>query len=303
MALSRVRLRLPRTADAIGWSLRYARRVSDHRKTLDLDLSRPSSGRVYDYWLGGSNNYAVDREFAEKQLARAPEIREAVRENRAFLRRAVRFAAESGIRQFVDIGSGLPTQGSVHEIADEVVPGASRVVYIDNEPVAHAHAQILLEDTADPDRHRALAGDFFDGAELWERVLAEGIDPREPICLLTVALLHLLPAEQKPETVLAFYRDQLAPGSLLVLSHACLDTGDESAQQAFGQISDDYRSRTSMKGDSGLRGRSEIAEFFGDFELLDPGLVWLPQWRPDSPFVGDPARTRAVAGVARKNPA
>ncbi|EID53070.1 SAM-dependent methyltransferase [Saccharomonospora xinjiangensis] len=276
--------------------------MSDHKPALDLDLSRPSPGRVYDYWLGGSHNYAVDREFAERQLARAPEIREAVRENRAFLRRAVRFAAASGIRQFVDIGSGLPTQGNVHEIADEVDPGAATVVYIDNEPVASAHARILLEDTADPARHRALAGDFFDGPALWERVRAEGLDPREPICLLTVALLHLLPSERQPESVLAFYRDQLAPGSLLVLSHACLDTGDEAAARTFGRISDDYRTKTAVRGSGGLRNRQEIAEFFGDFELLDPGLVWLPQWRPDTTFVGDPARTRAVAGVARKNP-
>ncbi len=272
-------------------------RVADYSS---LDLSRPSSGRVYDYWLGGTNNYAVDREFAEAQLARAPEIREAVRENRAFLRRAVRFAAAEGIRQFVDIGCGLPTQGSVHEVADEVAPGESRVVYIDNEPVAHAHAQILLEDTADPTRHRALAGDFFDGPDLWDRVLAEGIDPREPVCLLTVALLHLLPSERKPETVLAYYRDQLAPGSLLLLSHACLDDGDAQTQEAFGRISDDYRTRTANNGTGGLRSRAEIAELFGDFDLVEPGLVWLPQWRPETPFVGDPARSRAVAGVGRK---
>ncbi|TLW91107.1 polyketide biosynthesis methyltransferase [Saccharomonospora piscinae] len=270
------------------------------KRSLDLDLSRPSSGRVYDYWLGGTNNYAVDREFAEKQLALAPEIREAVRENRAFLRRAVRHAAEEGIRQFVDIGSGLPTQGSVHETADEVAPGESRVVYIDNEPVAHAHSQILLEDTADPERHRALAGDFFDGPELWERIVGEGIDPRRPICLLTVALLHLLPSEREPERTLAFYRERLAPGSLLVLSHACVDTGDDRAKEAFEEISDNYRSRTAVQGSNGLRDRAAIAEFFDDFDLLDPGLVWLPQWRPDDTFVGDPARTRAVAGVARK---
>ncbi|WP_298178608.1 SAM-dependent methyltransferase [Saccharomonospora sp.] len=267
---------------------------------LKLDLSRPSSGRIYDYWLGGTNNYAIDREFAERQLALAPEIREAVRENRAFLRRAVRFAVESGVRQFVDIGSGLPTQGSVHEVADQVAPGESRVVYIDNEPVAHAHSEILLKDTADPERHRALAGDFFDGPRLWERVLAEGIDPREPICLLTVALLHLMPVEQEPEKPLAFYREQLPPGSQLVLSHACLETDDEQAQDAFGKIGDDYRTKTAVKGENGLRGRAEIAEFFGDFELVEPGLVWLPQWRPDSPFTGNPARSRAVAGVGLK---
>ncbi|WP_019813295.1 SAM-dependent methyltransferase [Saccharomonospora saliphila] len=266
--------------------------------TPDLDLDRPSSGRIYDYWLGGTNNYAIDREFAEKQLALAPEIREAVRENRAFLRRAVRFAVESGIRQFVDLGSGLPTQGNVHEVADEVAPGATRVVYVDHEPVAHAHARILLEDTADPERHRALWGDFFDGPRLWERVVAEGIDPGEPICLLTVALLHLMPPESDPATPMAFYRDQLAPGSLLVLSHACLDTDDEAAKDAFGRIRDDYGKRTAVKA-SPMRSRAEITEFFGGLELIDPGLVWLPEWRPDEPYTGDVTRTRAVAGVAR----
>ncbi|WP_007024868.1 SAM-dependent methyltransferase [Saccharomonospora iraqiensis] len=265
-----------------------------------LDLDRPSSGRIYDYWLGGTNNYAIDREFAEKQLALAPEIADAVRENRAFLRRAVRFAVAQGVRQFVDLGSGLPTQGNVHEIADEQAPGESRVVYVDNEPVAHAHSQILLEDTADPDRHRALAGDFFDGAELWERILGEGIDPAEPICLLTVALLHLMPAEDDPGRPMAYYREQLPPGSLLALSHACLETDDDRARDSFGRIGDNYNRQTSVNAGGAMRGRAEIAEFFGGLELVDPGLVWLPDWRPDTPYHGDVTKTRAVAGVARK---
>ncbi|WP_199432664.1 SAM-dependent methyltransferase [Qaidamihabitans albus] len=265
-----------------------------------LDLDRPSSGRVYDYWLGGTNNYAIDREFAERQLELAPEIRDAAMANRAFLGRAVRYATESGIRQFVDIGSGLPTQGNVHEVADDVAPGEARVVYVDNEPVAHAHSQILLESTADLARHHALWGDFFDGPELWQRILDEGgIDPEQPVCLFTVALLHLLPAERQPERILSFYRDQLAPGSLLVLSHAYFDPADEQAQAALRRIAANYAKQTVNQG-GGMRSREDIAELFGDFVLVEPGLVSASQWRRDTASDDGPAHTPVLAGVGRK---
>jgi O-methyltransferase involved in polyketide biosynthesis len=264
-----------------------------------LDLEHPSAGRVYDYLLGGTNNYAIDREFAERQLELMPDIRAAARTNRAFLGRAVRCAVQAGIRQFVDIGSGLPTQGNVHEVADEVEPGRTRVVYIDNEPVAHAHAQILLEDTADPARHRALAGDFFDGPALWERVLADSaIDPGQPLCLLTVSVLHFMPPDTHPERPLTYYRDQLVPGSLLVLSHGSIDPDDTEATATMRRIGDNYSAQSANR--AGPRTREEIAEFFGDFELLEPGLVWSPQWRPDTPVTGNPAHSRILAGVGRK---
>lgn len=264
-----------------------------------IDTERPSAGRIYDYVLGGRHNYAVDREFAEQQLREAPQMRVGMVTNREFLRRAVRFAVESGIRQFVDIGSGLPTQGNAHEVADEVAPGECRVVYIDNEPIAHAHAQILLEDTADPERHYALFGDYFDGEDLWQRVVTEGgIDPDEPICLLIVALLHFMPDDRHPERPLAYYRAQLPPGSLLALTHISLNPEDDETQDAFRTVAGQYTNRATLPLTQ--RSRDEIVAFAGDFEFVEPGLVWLPEWRPESTDTIDAAEANVVGGVARK---
>ncbi|MCR3720156.1 MULTISPECIES: SAM-dependent methyltransferase [Prauserella salsuginis group] len=271
--------------------------MPEERAAIDTD--RPSAGRIYDYVLGGRHNYAVDREFAEQQLRELPQMRMGMVNNREFLRRAVRYAVESGIRQFVDVGSGLPTQGNVHEVADEVAPGECRVVYIDNEPIAHAHAQILLEDTADPERHYALFGDYFDGPELWQRVLDEGaIDPDEPICLLIVALLHFMPDEHQPGAPLAYYRDQLPPGSLLALTHISLNVEDNEVQDAFQTVAGQYTNRATLPLTQ--RSRDEIAGFVGDFEFVEPGLVWLPDWRPDTTNTTDAAESNIVGGVARK---
>ncbi len=267
---------------------------------LNASLDRPSVGRIYDYYLDGRHNYAIDREFADKIIKDLPEAKTFASHNRGFVRRAVRYARqEHGITQFVDIGSGLPTQRNVHEVADETGRD-SRVAYIDNDPVARAHSSILLADTADPQRHVALDGDFHDGPELWRRVVRSGyIDPTEPICLLVTALLHFVLPEQQPERVLAFYRDQLAPGSLMVLSHVT----DEGTPPATQEAAARYVATTSQ---AHLRGRAGIKEFFGDFELVAPGLTWTPQWRPylrgpdEESDLDDPTSALAVAGVGRK---
>jgi hypothetical protein len=270
------------------------------REILDASLDRPSVGRIYDYYLGGRHNYAIDREFARRIIGELPEAKIFARENRGFVRRAVRYARRKwGIRQFVDIGSGLPTQGNVHEIADEDGTADARVVYVDNDPVARAHSRVLLADTADPERHFALDGDFGDGSALWRRVTELGIEPEAPTCLLVTALLHFQVPDQRPDDTLAFYRDQLAPGSLLVLSHAT----DEDTPPATRAAAARYVATTSR---AHLRPRAEIGAFLGDFDLVDPGLVWTPRWRPElaaagePPFTGDPTRALAVAGVARK---
>jgi hypothetical protein len=269
------------------------------REILEASLDRPSVGRIYDYYLGGSHNYAIDREFADKIIKDLPEALVFAAENRGFVRRAVRYARRGqGIDQFVDIGSGLPTQGNVHEIADERGSDA-RVVYVDNDPVARAHSRILLADTADPARHSALDGDFRDGEELWQRVLDCGIDPSRPICLVVTALLHFMLPEENPEQIVAFYRDQLAPGSVLVLSHAT----DEETPPATREAAARYVATTSR---AHLRPRADIATFFGDFEIVEPGLVWTPMWRPElaapgePPFAEEPTTALAVGGVGRK---
>lgn len=264
--------------------------------SLRHSVDRPSTARVYDYVLGGSHNYAIDREWAEAQLAIMPDLRISMRANRAFLGRAVRHAVESGIRQFVDIGSGLPTVGNVHEVADEAAPGECRVIYLDNEPIARAHADILLADTADTDRHRALLADYFDHVKLWQQVLATGLlDPAEPTCLLLVGMLHFMPPESQPEVPLAFYRSKLAPGSLLVLSHATPREGDENARK----VADNYERTTNSLH---LRTADELLGFFGGWPLVEPGIVLAPAWRPDptTPFANQPNRAVMLAGVAKR---
>lgn len=285
----------------LGWDYHMTAENLEHsRQTLKASLDRPSTGRVYDFYLGGDHNYAIDREFGRKMIELMPEARLFARENRGFVRRAVRYASkEHGITQFVDIGSGLPTQRNVHEVADEFGKTA-RVVYIDNDPVARAHAELLLADTADPSRHFAIDADFHDCGELWQRVIDTAeLDLTKPICLLVTALLHFVVPERNPETTLAFYRDQLPAGSLLVLSHCT----DEDTTPALQEVAARYVATTS---NAHLRGREEVRAFFGDFDLVEPGLVWTCEWRPELASADekrhedDPASTLAIAGVGHK---
>ncbi|MFD9957790.1 SAM-dependent methyltransferase [Amycolatopsis sp. NPDC058986] len=264
---------------------------------LLANVEKPSPARIYDYLLGGENHYAIDREFGDRQKRVMPDIVRAMQANRAFLGRAVRCAVAQGIRQFVDIGSGLPTKGQVHEIADEAAPGECRVVYIDNEQIAYAHADALLGTHADRRRHHALYADLLEYTDLWHQVSTiDGIDPEEPTCLLVVALLHFITPEQAPEKALDFLRDCLPAGSLLAMSHGCDELDDPGIQQVVRNYSSESTTQTC------LRTRAEFTAFFGDFELLDPGVVWVPQWRPDNDSVWSehPATSRYLAGVARK---
>ncbi|SFB00988.1 S-adenosyl methyltransferase [Amycolatopsis marina] len=275
--------------------------VSNEAERLAASVDKVSVGRVYDYLLGGVHNYAVDQAFAEEQLKILPDIRDFARANRAYLGRVVRYAVDAGIRQFVDIGSGLPTQGNVHEVAEQAAPGECRVVYIDNEPIAQAHAEILLERTADPQRHRAIDADFFDGPGLWQRVLDTGvIDTREPVALLVVALLHFMPPDTHPQQSLRFYLDQLPVGSMMALSHIHIAPEDTETQAASDKVAASYRRRTNSPVTP--RSRAEITSFFDGLDLAEPGLVWLPQWRPDGSesFADQPERSRGLVAAGWK---
>lgn len=289
----------------------------DAGQNLALHLDHPSSARVYDYLLEptSEHNYAIDREFAERQLELMPDIRRAMRENRRFIGRVVEAALAEGIRQFIDIGSGLPSRGQPHEVADRVAPDArARVVYIDNEQIAHAHSEILLDRSADPERHKAVLADYFDSRDLWRKVSATGvIDPEQPTCLLMTAILHFMWPKDRPEVPLAFYRERLAPGSWLALTHVP-DVPDDEGLQAV------TRNYSGSANPSYLRTDEEFAGFFGDWPMLEPGLVWTGEWRPRSdrsvepwwnedtrsmfhgdPWWGDkPSRMYYRAGVARK---
>lgn len=268
-------------------------------------LEKPSAARVYDYYIGGNHHYAIDREFADRVAERLPLIPQSAVTCRQFLGRAIRYCTEQttgGIAQFVDIGSGLPTAGNVHEVADQARPECdARVLYIDNEPIALAHSQILLADTADPSRHKAIAGDLLRPHDLWTEVKRAGIiDVSQPIVLVINAVLHFVKDEQGPDAVLEFYRDRVAPGSMLVLCQITNENpANEEERQALLALAQYYEGTTNP---GQMRTSEEFKRFFGDWDLVEPGLVYAPAWHPDERtlFANDPSKSRIIAGVARK---
>jgi hypothetical protein len=255
----------------------------------DVDLDRPSAARVYDYFLGGAHNFAVDRQLADAIAAMTPDIGNTMRANREFLRRAVRFLAGEGISQFLDIGSGIPTVGNVHEVAREVDPGA-KIVYVDNDPIAVAHSRALLGD--DP-RTAVVHADARDtGAILGGSGL---LDLTRPVAVLLLGVLHFVPDEDDPAGIVARLREAVPAGSHVALVNVTYE--DQPPEVIEAQ---------KMSGRTGtpifLRSRADLLAQFDGWTLLEPGLVHLPLWRPDSPddIDGRPERFGALAGVARK---
>ncbi|WP_329243799.1 SAM-dependent methyltransferase [Actinoallomurus sp. NBC_01490] len=260
----------------------------------EVDLSTPNVARMYDYYLGGKDNFASDREAAEKALEFAPQIRLAAQQNRAFMGRAVRHLAETGTRQFLDIGTGLPTQNNVHEVAQSVAPDA-RVVYVDNDPVVLTHGRAILGGNENVDIVQAdlrRPEDILDDPEVRKR-----LDFDQPIAILLVAIVHFVPDTDDPEAIVARFRDALPPGGHLVLSHVC---GDALPASVPG-VTEVYRHSTTPILP---RTPDRIRGFFGDLELLEPGVVNVAQWRPDSVETRRIAekyrRPYFLAGVARK---
>jgi SAM-dependent methyltransferase len=258
----------------------------------EVDLTRPSVARVYDYYLGGSHNLEVDRRMARQAIAVWPNLRSIMQSNRAFLRRVVRYAAAKGITQFLDIGSGIPTVGNVHEVAQQKDPQA-RVVYVDNDPVAVSHSRAIL---AGNERTAVVQADLREPDSLLEHpVLSDMIDLERPVAVIMAAVLHFVPDEDDPLAVVDRVRKRLAPGSYLVVTHASAEGRSEES----GPLGELYR-RTATP--INLRSRNEIMRFFDGLELVDPGLVWLPQWRPDDDSDVDksPELMGGFAGVGRK---
>ncbi|MFD9791180.1 SAM-dependent methyltransferase [Streptomyces sp. NPDC059070] len=258
-----------------------------------IDISVPSVSRIYDYYLGGSHNFEVDREAARKAMEFIPGLPKVMQANRAFMRRAVRFAQDEGITQFLDIGSGIPTFGNVHEVAQRANPEA-RVVYVDHDPVAVAHSRAVL---AGNDRAGIVAADLRKPHDILTSPEVERlIDPERPVALLLVAVLHFLEDEDDPRAAVAELRDALAPGSLLILTHAAYEGIPLSEDRAGGAVGV-YRN---IRNPLVMRTSEEIARFFDGFEMVAPGLVQMPMWRPEtSPEQEDPYAFSGFAGVGR----
>jgi O-methyltransferase involved in polyketide biosynthesis len=261
-----------------------------------IDLDRPNIARIYDWALGGTANWAIDRQFGEQAVQAFPLAKTLARSNRDFLGRAVRYCVSQGITQFLDLGSGIPTAGNVHEVADDYADD-SRCVYVDREPVAVAHGRMLLEEAGDPDRHAVLHADLRDVEDVWEAALATGVlDPDRPICLLTVAVLHFLPDVTGVREAVRDYRRLLAPGSAYVLSHAT-ETGVEGEE--LEQIRRLVKLSERSSSPAVSRTLDEIAAFFGNFEVVEPGIVPVGEWRPE-PGAATVPLASVVGGVGRK---
>lgn len=260
-----------------------------------IDLNVPSVSRMYDYYLGGSHNFEVDRQAAQQAIAAWPGLPKLVQANRAFMRRAVRFALSEGVEQFLDIGAGIPTFGSSHEVAQAERPGA-RVVYVDNDPVAVAHSRAVLEGVPGA---AVVSADFRTPQDILAAVTERKLlDLDRPVALLMLAVLHFVPDREDPQGILAELGDRLAPGSLLVLSHLAEPPSQSAVQDGGEALLEVYR-RTSAG--LVLRSQQEFRRFFAGFELVPPGIAPPPRWRPeDGASTADPAMLNGYAGVGRK---
>jgi hypothetical protein len=246
-----------------------------------VNTSVPNPARIYDFLLGGKDNYPADREVAEQLLALAPVARAVVHDNRAFLRRAVRFLTqEAGIRQFIDLGSGLPTQGNVHEVAQAVAPDA-RVVYVDNDAMVVTHSRALLAG----DNTLAVEADLrAPDLIVGNLEVRELVDFDQPIALLLVAILHFIPDEDDPLGIVRRFRDALPSGSYLALSHGTRDVpvrpdmSAEAMAEMGAKVERLYQQTTAWIV---TRTRGQVERFFDGFDLVDPGLVEIQRWRPD----------------------
>ena len=257
--------------------------------SLDTGVAHPA--RIYDYWLGGKNNFAADREAAEQAIAANPMIVLDVRANRAFLSRAVTFlAGEERIRQFLDIGTGLPTADNTHEVAQSVDP-AARVVYVDNDPIVFQHSRALLAGS----QAGATAYVEADLRDI-DKVLLQAsatLDMSQPIAVMLLIVLHMISTEEDPYELVARLMRSLAPGSYLVISHPASDI----RRDAIAEMTRRINSRLG-RGRGTPRTRDACARFFDGLELLAPGIVQPQRWRPTGPWTG--ADVTAWCGVGRK---
>jgi S-adenosyl methyltransferase len=259
-----------------------------------VDVSAPNSARIYDYLLGGAHNFAADRKVADQAMAAGQISTLPVRANREFLRRVIRFMIESGVSQFLDLGSGIPTAGNVHEIAQQANPDA-RVVYVDNEPVTASHARHLLAgnanaaiieaDVRDPD----IVLDHPDTARL--------LDFDRPVGIVMVSVLQFVPDADRPADLVATYRDAAAAGGFLALSHYTTDGYTVSKRRLARRATALYEQGTNTSVVP--RSRTELAGLLTGLDLIEPGIVWAPQWHPDGVSSAGAAESEMYAAVTR----
>jgi S-adenosyl methyltransferase len=265
-------------------------KVYEPRVPEGIDVSRPSIARIYDYLLFGKDNFAVDRAAAQKLMESRLDPRRLSLANRGFLLRSVRFLAEQGISQYLDLGSGLPTVPNVHEVAREIVPDA-RVVYVDHDPIVVTHNDALL---ATRDGVITIRADVRDpGAVLGDDALATCIDFSKPVAVLLLSVLHFISLEENAPAIIARFRQRMAPGSYLAIS---LGTSDGADPEMLVEATQTY---AGARMPFTLRSRAQIMELFDGFELIEPGLVSLPEWRPDPNTDRTPLNGPTVGGVAR----
>ncbi len=255
----------------------------------ELHLERPHSARMYDFYLGGKDNYRADRDAALQVLTAFPDVFTSARENRAFMHRATRMLAERGIRQWLDIGTGIPTEPNLHQVAQGIVPEA-RVVYVDNDPIVLAHAQALL--TSSPEGRTAyLDADATNPESILDSPeLTETLDLTKPVALSLNALLHFVPDDQDPYGIVNLLMDELPSGSALAISHSTHDF----APEILARVVEIYRKSGTR---ARTRDRAEVERFFDGLTLVEPGVVPAQSWHPDPRR----ARLRAIAGPTTDN--
>jgi hypothetical protein len=257
----------------------------------DFDTSVPHIARVYDYWLGGKDNFAADREMGERTIEAYPNLVYSVRANRAFLARAVRFlAAEAGIGQFLDIGTGIPTANNTHQVAQRAARD-SRIVYVDNDPVVLSHAKALLKST--PEGACAyLDGDLRDPDTILAGA-ADTLDFSKPVAVMLIAVMHFVGDDDEASAIINKLMGACVPGSFLAMSHAASDIDAEQVAEMIRRLNESTAEKTT------LRDRVGVARLFDELELVEPGLVRAAEWRPDTELeAASPASL--WGGVARK---
>lgn len=256
-------------------------------------VAMPSVSRMHDYYLGGSYNFEVDRQAARRAMEFIPGLPKIAQAARAFMRRAVQFAVREGVTQFLDVGSGIPSFGTVHEAAQRA-SGAARVVYVDHDPVAVAHAQSVLRENEAVDAGRADLRRPRDILRL--EPVGRLLDLTRPVALLLIGVLHYLEDADRPYEAVTQLRDAMPPGSLLILTHASYEGIPVPAEQVGGAV-DVYQN---IHNPVIMRSRDEIARFFEGYDMVEPGLVPMPHWRPETaPEDENPFAFSGFAGVGR----